>query len=477
MRNSLLLFILFIATSNGNAQYSQLLINENFTDYTTGNLNSTSASQGSWKPSFRESSSDFVQVASLLPLLYPDYTSGSQYVNVAQRSDYEASPWKYPDDPYKPFKNGMIATNADNTIFYISFLVRVPSAGGVQSTGDARPNIALRTINGSQFANFYIGKTQNGTGLKFGINKDTYGSGQFTEQTYSFNTTYLVLIRYDIANGLNTGDYDDKMYLWINPSLSSEPSGQSAQVAINNFWDFKFDGGFNTPAHSLQLFQEPGSATASFDAFKVAYAQGFDTDTATSAAAWNALSPAGVPLPVKFGSIKGYAKDRGIQVEWNVYSEFNLLRYEVERSADCIHFSHAAYVAVKDEESKSLYKWLDAIPFGGNNYYRIKNIYTTGEPLYSTIVRVVLKEHDPVLLIYPNPVSDKHISIQATELQQGDYKIEIFNAGGQLLYIKQISAGNTLHQPIELPAALKTGIYTIQLTGMGIKQATQFLVK
>src|SRR5262249_9689457 len=152
----------------------------------------------------------------------------------------------------------------------------------------------LRNVNGSVFANFYIGVTDDGNRLKFGINKDAFANGTFGPAAYNFNTTYLVVIRYDINNNAASADYDDKMYMWINPSLSAEPSVSTAQAAIDNFWDFNLDGGFNSPAQSLELFQEANSATASFDGFKVSYGQGFGIIAANAAAAWAALSPAEV---------------------------------------------------------------------------------------------------------------------------------------------------------------------------------------
>jgi hypothetical protein len=56
-------------------------------------------------------------------------------------------------------------------------------------------------------------------------------------------------------------------------------------------------------------------------------------------ATFNAFSPfgvgqLGVALPVKFGSIKAYEKQNGIQLDWKVYSENKVKTYEIERSAD-----------------------------------------------------------------------------------------------------------------------------------------------
>ena len=479
MKKFLLLIISLIAISYVYAQNSDLLISENFTGYPNGNLNTTSLGQGSWRASFRNNSSDFVQVANASPLLYPGYSSGYQYINVIQKSDYQDGSWKYPDDPFALFKKGIISINSGITTFYVSFLVRVSSSATVPSTGDARPNIALRTLNGSQFANFYIGSTGNGSQLKFGINKDASGNGNFAVPAYNFNTSYLIVIRYDIDNGVATGDFDDKMYMWVNPPLASEPSPGSAQVAIDNLWDFKFDGGFNTPAQSIQLFQEAESASASFDAFKVSYGQGFDTETATADAAWNVLNPAGIPLPFKFGSIKGYPKNKGVQIDWEVLSETGVTSYEVERSGDGIHFMPAGKIIVNGGgEGESLYTWFDVAPSSGNNYYRVKNVFATDDPLYSRIIRVILRENENYFSAYPNPVINGHILIRITNLEVGDYKIELLNSAGQQVYTERLKhTGGTAIHTIDLPALKQAGVYTINVTKGDFKLIRKILVR
>ena len=473
MKKFLLSLIVLVSISQIYAQTSQLLISENFTGYSNGNLNG----QGGWTAT---GNSDYVQVATTTPLTYSGYTSGTQYVNVTQRADYGSSPTKRPDDPYKSFTGGNISVNTGNTTFYMSFLVRVPNTTGVQTTGNARPTVALRGVNGSNLANFYIGDASSGTALKFGIAKDGSQDGTYAGGSYSFGTTYLVVIRYDVVNGGWSNDFDDRMYMWINPSLSGEPSTASAQVAIDNIWDFNDDGGFSGAIQSLQLFQQTNSATASFDAFKTSYAQGFSSVAANSAAAWNALSPVGAPLPVKFGDIKGYAKDKGVQLEWNVYSEIDVVTYEIERSTDGTRFNTIGHVKAKNQDGELFYDWYDATPSAGNNYYRIRNVDIDGKSAYSSIVRISLSQQDAAagFILYPNPVSGNHISIQATDLQKGNYKIEIYNTSGQQVYKKQFThEGGTINQSIGLPAALQTGVYNIQLTGTGFKLAKQFLIQ
>lgn len=473
MKRILVVLVFIMTICEAHPQISGLLINENFTGYSNGDLNTTAGGQGSWKASFSNNSCDFVQVAVSAPLMYPEYTSGTQYINVKQKNDHRQG--MYPDDPSKAFTNGIVPVHTDNTTFYLSFLVRVPSAAGVATIGDARPNTAIRTMNGGVFGNFYIG-TEAGQ-LKFGINKNSKAGGKFAAGVYKFNTTYLIVMRYDVANGEASADYDDKMYLWVNPSLSAEPFISSADVSIDKNQNFEFDGDVDAPAQSLQLFQEPYSATASFDAFKLAYAQGFNTDTSNAAAAWSVLSPAGTPLPVRFSDFKGFIRHGQVELEWHVDFEFNVLRYEIERSNDGVHFFYAGAMAARNSESGSSYKWIDVFPGAGNNYYRIKNVYKDGNLIYSSVVKLTVKDQLLLFTVYPNPVLQGNMFLRATDLQPGNYVIEIMNTEKQVLFRKQINhTGGNINQALTLPTAVKSGIYSIQLTGNEFIEAKTFII-
>lgn len=475
MKKIFAVFIVLQIVCVGYSQMSRLLINENFTGYHPGNLNTADSGQGSWKASFANSSADFVQVVSSAPLMYPGYTSGTQYINVKQAKGNSTEP----DDPSKVFTNGMVYIHDDKTIFYISFLVRVPSAAGIASTGDASPNIALRTLNGGTFANFYIGIDSISSQLKFGIHKNRSEAGTFAPGVYNFNTTYLIVIRYDVGNGPEAADYDDKMYMWINPSLAGEPRISGAAITIDNRDDYISDGDMDAPAGSLQLLQEPASATASFDAFKVAFAQQYSTDETTAAAAWDKLSPAGMPLPVKFSDFKGYARDKRIELDWRVDFEYDVLRYEIERSTDGVSFSYAGSVAARNTTDGSSYTWMDAAPWAGNNYYRVKNVYQVGDVVYSPVLKLTVNDRSGSLMIYPNPAQRDHVSVQVADLQPGNYMVELFNIEGQCVYKKsfiQWGEGANSSGLLVLPPVAQGGLYTIQLTGNGFKQAKPLMV-
>ncbi|MBS1609234.1 MAG: T9SS type A sorting domain-containing protein [Bacteroidetes bacterium] len=469
MKRFLLSFLVLVSIAKVYAQTSQLLINENFSGYSAGNLNGQGGSYP-WTASSL-ASSDFVQVASSSPLFYPGYTSGSQYINLTAKDDYSNLTWPFfhfPDDPAKNFiGNTNVPVNAATT-FYTSFVVRVPSSAGVRNTSSASPELALQTTSGINLAYFYIADANSGNDLKFGISKDG-GNGSYAGTNFSFNTTYLIVMRYDIVT---SGSSNDRMYMWVNPVISTEPSTASANVSITS----GNDGGFLGSVNSIQLFQDLNSATASLDAIRAAYGKG-STTAVNSAAAWAALNPVGAPLPVKFGDIKAYPENKGVQVDWEVYSETGVAEYKIERSTDGTSFMTIGSINAKGQDGKLYYSWFDAAPASGINYYRVRNLDIDGKSSFSSIVKVNTGELPAGITLYPNPVSGNHLSIQASGFKKGDYQIELYTIGGQQLYKKQFThAGGTINQAIELPPLLKAGIYTIRLTGAGIGQVKQFLI-
>lgn len=467
MKRSLLLIIIVLAISSGYAQTAQILMAENFTGYTNGNLNG----QGGFYPWTTTGNTSYVQVAKTPPLLYPNYTSGTQFVNLTQKADYLSFTYPFyfaPDDPYKKFIGNTTVSLTTNTSFYMSFVVRVPAAAGTAATNLATPTLALMTSNGNNLANFYI--ADNGSNLKFGIFKDGTQNGSYASSNYSFGGTYLVVLRYDLTTGSTT---NDKMYMWINPSLASEPSTASADVTITS----GNDGGFSGNINAVQLFQDQYSATASLDAIKLAYARNFANN---SLAAWNALSPVGAPLPVTFGDIKGYSKDKGIEIDWTVYTELNVDHYEVERSSDGVSFSAAGTVMAQRRDGTLYYSWFDAAPLAENNFYRIRNLDMDGRSTLSPIIRVALENvTGRELQIYPNPIINKRLSFQLGALDKGIYKLEVFSMEGKKVYEQAFThsgaAGSS--QSIQLPAAVKTGIYTIRVSGATLNISKAFLVQ
>jgi len=165
------------------------------------------------------------------------------------------------------------------------------------------------------------------------------------------------------------------------------------------------------------------------------------------------------PLPLTFAGTRAYAKDDGIQVEWDTETEDNVKEFEVEKSTDGISFGKAGTVRAIGSGANH-YNWFDASPVNGNNFYRIRAVDIDGKFKYTSILAV--RVTDTRITAYPNPVRRG----TTLELSLGNIrarKIGIINAMGQLLYSKEGDLTGAMSIPV--PASWAAGKYLLRVIG------------
>jgi hypothetical protein len=174
-------------------------------------------------------------------------------------------------------------------------------------------------------------------------------------------------------------------------------------------------------------------------------------------------------LPVTFTSVNAYQENTGINVEWNVANELNIVQYEVQRSTDGIHFTNENPTkATGNNQSSINYNWLDTNPLEGANYYRIESIGTDGNIQFSQVVKVVINIPGSNISVYPNPVVGQLINLKFNNKSIGDYQFNLINADGQTVYNKEIyivSSNST--ETLIIPTALAKGIYELKIIKTG----------
>lgn len=389
-------------------------------------------------------------------LTYTGYSSGRTFVSLSRYT-----PGMSGTDPYKNF-NSAVATNT-NGVLFMTFVLKVSAA---RNTGDYCIN--YRTSAGNNLGRFFI--RNNGSGFNVGLETDG-GTGTYGSTVYSYNTTYLIAIRYDIISGNN----NDDMSLWVNPSVISEPT-TGAEVSITNTGDAM--GGGETIA-ALALRQAGTNApTLQCDAFRVAYGTGQVNTASNASAAWANLGAAGAPLPVNFANVKAYSKGTGVQLDWSNMTETDVLNYVVERSSNGVDFSTVANVMAKQNDGgKADYGFYDATP-AAVNYYRIKSLEGNNTKKYSVVVKVDTKAVKADVVLYPNPVTGNTLSLQATALDKGQYTVRVMSVNGQQVYAKSMThAGGAVTSSIELPSTVKPGMYTLQIAGGSTVINKSFIVR
>ncbi len=168
-------------------------------------------------------------------------------------------------------------------------------------------------------------------------------------------------------------------------------------------------------------------------------------------------------LPVTFTKVKAYAKDKAVQVEWNVENESNITYYEVEISTNGTSFTKAGTIKATGANS---YSFTDATPANGINYYRIKSVGIASDIHYTSIVNVTMEAvANSAVSIYPNPVTGTSFTLKLTNITAGKYALSVVNANGAVLFSKTvIHNGGTASQKVTLQNKLAAGIYYLKIT-------------
>lgn len=186
-----------------------------------------------------------------------------------------------------------------------------------------------------------------------------------------------------------------------------------------------------------------------------------------------------ISLPVTFSTVKASQKNSGVQVEWVTATEINVSRYSIEKSTDGRNFKEAGTVTAKGYSTAATsYSWFDAAPATGVNYYRVKSVDLDGSVKYTGVMRVVTGKGSAGINIAPNPVRGGKLSLNITDLEKGTYTLSIYNSTGQKVFTRQlVHEGGSGSQTLQLPAAVKGGMYNLQLTSSTVRLSKSMIVE
>lgn len=187
------------------------------------------------------------------------------------------------------------------------------------------------------------------------------------------------------------------------------------------------------------------------------YVDGLRNTKATFTAAFS-----GSVLPIVLSKFYGeYVKGRN-----NLYIEIqqaiNVKEILIEKSADANSFVQIGtlpFASAADIIGKKIY--VDAMPFSGKNYYRLKIVDKDGGIQYSDII-LLQNTAKQIVSMYPNPVANNLI-VNLAGVNAGDYTINITDAAGRVLKstLYKISQGGQL---INLPfSQVSKGVYFVQV--------------
>lgn len=429
-----LILILFLYVLNGissNAQTFNFGFNDDF-DYPSG----TKLSDTWWIP-YSDNDINPITVSSGNNLYYEGYWSN----NYGKAIDLNSSG----EDVYFPI------TPSPYIDIYCSFLVKVSSA---TSTGDFFFQLSENPINLSKFRGKVFIKDNGGGRVLFGLNfASTAANLVYSDSSYSYNTTHLVILKYSFFSGNN----NDVVSLFIDPEVPIyEPDpdlsvSDNTKSDLDNFGSFVIRQGDNLTSPKLKF------------------------DSIIASAKWTSTGG----LPVELVDFNVSSSESSTDIFWSTASEINNYGFEIERSIDKLNWDKIGFIPGKGNTTEKQTYYFSDKRVNANVFYRLKQIDNNGDFHYSSIKSLKIEPSSFNLFTnYPNPFNPGTIiSYQLTA--NSFVTLKVFDLLGREITTLENTRKNPGKHDIHFDATeLTAGIYIYQLrAGNQVETRKMLLVK
>jgi len=168
-------------------------------------------------------------------------------------------------------------------------------------------------------------------------------------------------------------------------------------------------------------------------------------------------------------SLSGYTvsvQNKNVVLNWQAQNESNNDHFTVEKSKDGINYTEIGAVASLNNNSAvtEYYRFIDNRPYGGNSFYRLKQVDLDGKEKYLGVQKIYVAFINPA--IYPNPVTGNSFVLQGGFIEGGKQDYTITDLSGKTVLSGTV---NSQLQQINI-SALSKGLYLLQLNnGSSIK--------
>jgi len=336
------------------------------------------------------------------------------------------------EDVYKTFST----QTSDNV--YASFLISVSSSGLTYFLHFS--NSSGTTFRGRLFI------LNDGTGdFEIGVSQSSASEQGITDNNYSFNTTYLLILKYSFVDG--TSNDEVRLYIVESGVPSSEPS-------------------------SPTLGPFTGTDVSEIGAFGLRQASGFPKvviDGIRIADSWSQA-----PLPVELLSFSAVIVNEGIKLNWRTETEVSNYGFEVQRQAPLNppkggtsgEWKMIGFVEGHgNSNSPKEYSFIDNNVTAGKYSYRLKQIDNDGKFEYSKVIEIDVGTPIEYELSqnYPNPFNPT-TTIKFSIPEKGNVKLMVYNILGEEIATLLNEVKEAGVHTINFDAAeLKSGIYFYKL--------------
>ncbi len=177
-----------------------------------------------------------------------------------------------------------------------------------------------------------------------------------------------------------------------------------------------------------------------------------------------------IVLKLNLKNFQAILKDKdNVQLSWASLNENKSNNYEIQISDNGISFKTIGTTPTKFADGASAeydYQYHLDQSAGGKIYFRIKQ--TEGKSFSYSDIRVINLGNDafPGLRIYPNPIVN-NLNLEFDRPLSGEFKVELINQGGQVVYSTNTRLTNTPSLQIQIKNPPPPGIYYLKAKQSG----------
>lgn len=165
-------------------------------------------------------------------------------------------------------------------------------------------------------------------------------------------------------------------------------------------------------------------------------------------------------LPIRVNNFNAVLSNNIVNLSWQVNSQPNLDRFEIECSKDGSLFHSITTIKHVDIGTVKDYNYSHNYINKGKNFYRLKMVDKDGKAIYSDI-RMVEYNFNDTIAIFPNPVIDV-IHVNTSSNQQNIYRV--LDVKGRAVLQGQLNSNKIIGVK-----SLSGGVYMLQVNGQSIR--------
>lgn len=172
-----------------------------------------------------------------------------------------------------------------------------------------------------------------------------------------------------------------------------------------------------------------------------------------------------ITLPATGMTLTGALNNDNVTLNWKTASEINTKQFEVERSIDGVNYTTIATKdAAGDSPVESRYSVVDPNMNAQVHYYRIKLTDFDGKVSYSNVVVIRKTGAVKAVKTFPNPVVNA-VNLEFSNMK-GNYTIELFNKGGQLVHSEKAVIASTVQYVVIQRNSMPAGSYSLRIRNL-----------